>query len=96
MDLELKEKFLEMWKKYFGIAELPIVLYYHKEIHNATLVTRSKVGSCLICELAKVRNGESLAYNAEAITCGGAKRYLGYAENDRLYGRKFFNYQNLD
>ena len=83
MDLKLKEKFLEMWKKYFGIAELPIVFYFHKEIYNATLVTRAKGRSCLICELAKVRNGESLAYNAEAIACGGAKRYLGYAETVR-------------
>lgn len=80
MDLILKEKFLELWKKYFGTSELPIVFYYHKEVHDATLATRAKGRSCLICELAKVRNGESLAYDAEAIACGGAKRYLGYAE----------------
>jgi len=83
MDLKLKEKFLELWKKHFGMGELPIVFYYHKEIRNAILVTRAKGRSCLICELAKVRNGESLAYNAEAIACGGAKRYLGYEETIR-------------
>ena len=83
MDLKLKEKFLERWKKHFGIAELPIVFYYHKEINNAKHVTRAKGRSCIICELAKVRNGESLAYDAEAIACGGAKRYLGYSENIR-------------
>jgi len=83
MDLKLKEKFLEMWEKYFGIAELPIVFYYHKEIHNAIPVAPAKGRSCIICELAKVRNGESLAYDAEAIACAGAKRYLGYSENIR-------------
>lgn len=83
MDLKLKKKFLEMWKKHFGIAELPIVFYYHKEIHNAIHVTQTKGRSCIICELAKVRNGESLAYDAEAIACAGAKRYLGYSENIR-------------
>ena len=72
-----------MWKKHFGAAELPIIFYYHKEIRNAALVKRAKGRSCLICELAKVRNGESLAYDAEAITCGGAKRYLGYTETIR-------------
>lgn len=83
MDLKLKEKFLEKWKEHFGTAELPIVFYYHKEIRNATRVTRTKGRSCLICELSKVRKGESLAYNAEAIACGGAKRYLGYADTIR-------------
>jgi uncharacterized protein (DUF169 family) len=83
MDLKLKEKFLEMWEKYFGLAEIPIVFYFHKEINNATLVTRAKGRSCLICELSKVRKGESLAYNAEAIACPGAKRYLGYSETIR-------------
>lgn len=83
MDIQRKEKFIGLWKKYFGIAELPIVFYYHIEINNAQLVTRAKGRSCLICELAKVRNGESLAYNAESIACGGAKRYLGYADTIR-------------
>jgi hypothetical protein len=106
MDIKLKEKFLKIWIKYFGIAELPIVFYYHKEIRNATLVKRAKGRSCLICELAKVRNGESLAYDAEAISCGGAKRYLGYTETIRpnfeyflscgIPGRKFFNYPYLE
>jgi uncharacterized protein (DUF169 family) len=83
MDLQRKEKFLGLWQKYFGIAELPIVFYYHNEINNAKPVTRAKGRSCLICELAKVRNGESLAYDADSIACGGAKRYLGYSETIR-------------
>ncbi|MBE0668281.1 MAG: DUF169 domain-containing protein, partial [Bacteroidales bacterium] len=39
--------------------------------------------SCIICELAKVRKGRSLVYNAERITCGGGKRYLGYTDKLR-------------
>lgn len=83
MDLKSKEKFLELWVKYFGNTELPIVFYYHNEIRDAQPVVRKKSRSCIICELAQVRNGKSLAYDAEAITCGGAKRYLGYAESIR-------------
>ena len=28
MDLELKDRFLELWTRYFAGAELPIVFYY--------------------------------------------------------------------
>ncbi|MDD3876528.1 MAG: DUF169 domain-containing protein, partial [Bacteroidales bacterium] len=83
MDIKLKEKFLDLWEKHFGKVELPITFYYDKEIQNATLVKQPKGRSCLICELTKVRNGASLAYNEEAIACGGAKRYLGYSDTVR-------------
>ena len=83
MDTNLKERFLQLWEKYFGSSELPITFYYHKEPQNARIVTKAKGRSCLICELAKVRNGESLAYDADAIACGGAKRYLGYSDTIR-------------
>jgi uncharacterized protein (DUF169 family) len=83
MDLQLKEMFLTKWETYFGEAELPIVFYYHKEIKNALRVTPKKGRSCIICELAQVRNGVSLAYDAQSIVCRGAKRFLGYAEKIR-------------
>ena len=92
MDLKLKEKFIELWEKHFGTAELPIVFYYHKERNNATHVKPAKGRSCIICELAKVRNGESLAYDADAIACGGAKRYLGYNETIRPNFEYFLSY----
>jgi len=83
MDIKIKEKFIGLWKKYFGTAELPIVFYYDKDIRHARFVTWAKGRSCLICELSKVRKGESLAYDAESIACGGAKRFLGYADTIR-------------
>lgn len=83
MDLQFKEAFLEKWEKYFGAAELPIVFYYHKEIHNAIPVAPKAGRSCIICELEEVRNGTSLAYDGKAIKCGGGKRFLGYALNIR-------------
>jgi hypothetical protein len=36
MDLTLKTKFLESWKRYFGSAELPIVFYYTDEENRAS------------------------------------------------------------
>ncbi|MCX6249445.1 MAG: DUF169 domain-containing protein [Bacteroidetes bacterium] len=78
MDARLKADFLEKWEKYFGNTELPITFFYSSKMNNATLADSPKGRSCLICELAKVRKGQSLAYNKSVIQCGGAKRYLGY------------------
>jgi uncharacterized protein (DUF169 family) len=83
MDINLKEEFLVLWKKYFGPAELPITFQYRAEALDAVPVVRAKGRSCIICELARVRNGESLAYDAGAIACAGARRYLGFAETVR-------------
>jgi len=78
MNITLKETFLRLWKKYFGNSELPIVFYYTEGDGGAKWAEKSEGWSCIICEIAKVRSGKSLVYNAERIKCGGAKRYLGY------------------
>ena len=89
MKRELKEKFLDLWKKYFGNAELPIVFYYSDSDGGATWADKPRGWSCIICELAKVRQGASVVYNAERVMCGGAKRYLGYTDRLRP-GFEFF------
>jgi uncharacterized protein (DUF169 family) len=83
MKIELKEAFLYLWNKYFGNAELPITFYYTNGDGGADWAEKPKGRSCLICELAKVRNGKSLVFNAEAVVCGGAKRYLGFTDKMR-------------
>ena len=83
MNIELKENFLTLWKKYFGDAELPIVFFYTYANEGLEWAEKPKGWSCIICELAKVRTGKSLVYNADRVTCGGARRYLGYTEKMR-------------
>jgi uncharacterized protein (DUF169 family) len=83
MELTLKNEFLQKWEKYFGKAELPIVYFYSLTPGKAMLAKQSKSWSCIICELAKVRNGESLAYNESSLRCGGSRRYFGYAKGMR-------------
>jgi uncharacterized protein (DUF169 family) len=83
MNAILKETFLHLWKKYFGDAELPIVFYYTDGDGDAKWAEKPKGWSCIICELAKVRSGSSLVYNADRVQCGGAKRYLGYTDKMR-------------
>jgi hypothetical protein len=83
MLIEVRDHFIHQWKKYFNNADLPITFYYTNNPDDATIVQSSDKRSCLICELQKVRSGISLAYNSESVKCGGAKRYLGFADKIR-------------
>jgi hypothetical protein len=80
MDLKIKEKFLNNWKKYFGEAELPIVCYYGDDKGIAEKVKQTDKFSCIIGELARVRKGHSLLYDETSFGCHGAKRLLGYED----------------
>jgi uncharacterized protein (DUF169 family) len=83
MEIHIKEKFIVHWKKYFGNAELPIVFYYSdsaKEVENAA---KSEKWGCFIGELAKVRKGRLIAFDREAISCTGGKRYTGFSNKLR-------------
>ena len=78
MDAGLKYRFIDHWKKYFGSAELPITFYYsYNDDSAAKFISREK-WHCFICDLSKVRKGESIAFDFESLGCNGAKRYLGF------------------
>jgi uncharacterized protein (DUF169 family) len=81
MDQEIKNTFIVQWKKYFCNAELPVVFYYTGIKGNAGLVKKPETKTCFICQLAKVRKGITMIFNADSLTCGGAKRYLGYTDS---------------
>lgn len=81
MDAAIKEKFLALWKKYFNNAELPITFYYTDKAGQAAAVKPGSVPRCVIGALVKIREGQSLAFDVDAVGCPGGKRYLGFAEN---------------
>jgi len=81
--MELKDRFMALWSQYFGEEELPITFYYTSENGGAEWAKIPKGHSCLIAELARVRKGKPVVYNEAALTCGGAKRYLGYTATMR-------------
>jgi len=83
MNTEIKEHFIQQWKKYFNNAELPVIFYYCDNPGDTTVVPSKGKWNCLICELQKVRSGESLAFNSDSLKCGGAKRYLGFSDRMR-------------
>jgi uncharacterized protein (DUF169 family) len=80
MDIEINEKFLGLWDKYFDGAELPIVFYYADEAGGVELVKPSSGHRCIMADLSKVRKGRCLCLNAESIGCLGGKRYLGFTD----------------
>jgi uncharacterized protein (DUF169 family) len=79
MDIAVKDDFLTLWKKYFNGAELPLTFYYTDESGRGEAVTRDSVPRCFIGALAKVRQGQSLAFEKESVGCAGGRRYLGFA-----------------
>jgi uncharacterized protein (DUF169 family) len=83
MDMQLKERFLERWKKYFDGANLPITFYYSNETGNLELVKPPSGHQCFIGVLARVRKGTPLCFNGESIGCPGGKRYLGFTQEIR-------------
>jgi uncharacterized protein (DUF169 family) len=91
MDIILRDHFLIQWNKYFGIAELPIIFYYSEETGGALEMSKPKGRSCLICDLARVRNGESIFFNSETIGCMGGKRFTGYISEMRPTFRYFIS-----
>lgn len=92
----LKEQFLALWKKYFGTAEPPITFWYTAGTGGSEPAGKPKGRSCLICELARVRNGKSLYFNGEMLGCGGSRRYLGYTEKMRPGFEYFLSCGNED
>lgn len=80
MNLALKEKFLALWKKYFNSAPLPITFYYTDEAGRAEAVKPGSVPRCIIGALVKVRDGQSFAFDVDAVGCPGGKRYLGFSD----------------
>jgi hypothetical protein len=76
MDNSFKEKFHQLWNKYFNQTELPIVLYYTDK--KTIKENDPKKASCLIANLNRVRRGTSLRFNINTIGCPGGRRYAGF------------------
>lgn len=80
MDMTVQEQFVERWQKYFGGAELPICFYYTDQEGRADMAKPATGRQCFIGALAKVRKGQSLCFDVDAIGCRGGKRYVGFSD----------------
>lgn len=91
MQTSLKSTFLELWGRFFGSSELPIVFYYSDTPGEIPLASRGQGHRCVIEELARVRAGESLAFDTEHVGCMGGKRYMGFSDALRPTFRWFLS-----
>jgi uncharacterized protein (DUF169 family) len=80
MNMDIKKKFLVLWKKYFNDAELPIGFYYTNDEAQAESAVPGETPRCVIGALANVRKGSSLCFDVDSIGCPGGKKYLGFTE----------------
>ena len=81
MDKSFRNNFLNLCKKYFNDAELPITFYYTDEAGRAEKVKPGSVARCVIGALEKVREGKSLCFDVDAVGCPGGKKYLGFTDS---------------
>lgn len=79
MDMELKEKFLALYPKYFNDSPLPVAFFYTDREVGAKLVP-PKSHDCIIDALTKAREGVPTRLDAESITCKGGNRCLGFSQ----------------
>jgi hypothetical protein len=82
MDIEFKQRFLELWAKHFPGADLPVGFYYVEE-GRGELAQPPGEHQCIICQLAAARRGKSLCFDKNAVGCSGGRRYLGFEQTLR-------------
>jgi len=80
--IDIKAKFLDRWEKYFPGAELPLAFYYTDDT-DVEPAAKPAAWRCIICDLGRVRKGQPLAFDTEAVACAGGKRYFGLAHELR-------------
>ncbi|MGD9141929.1 MAG: DUF169 domain-containing protein [bacterium] len=81
MESRIKSNFAKKWDRHFPGAELPLVFYYADDAPEEP-VHVPEGWHCLICDLIVARRGEVLYYDADTVGCGGARRSLGFSEQE--------------
>jgi uncharacterized protein (DUF169 family) len=92
MDIAIREKFKALWGVYFTGNDLPIAFYYSAMVGGSELVPPPPGHQCVIATIARVRKGISVCFEADSISCGGGKRYFGFAEGSMPNFEYFLSY----
>ncbi len=79
MDTAFRDRFMQLWERYFGGAELPITLHYTDDEAAREHLQPVKGHACVIAELNRVTRGRTLAFAADTVGCAGGLRYLGFS-----------------
>jgi hypothetical protein len=83
MQAGLKEQFTGKWEKYFPAAQLPVCFFYTDRQVGPDVAQPLPGSFCVIHELERVRQGESLVFTGSDIGCGGGRYFLSFSRNQR-------------
>jgi hypothetical protein len=89
MDMELKSSFEKIWRKYFPGADLPLAFFYADDPGGLEPLAAPSAWRCMIADLAKVRKGQPLCFDARSFGCPGGKRYTGFSQ-ELMPGFEYF------
>jgi hypothetical protein len=92
MDTALRDTFTRLWNTYFDGEELPITFGIGPDTGAVKRAPVPKGWRCLVCDLARIRKGNDLAFDGESLSCSGAQFYLGYTTERRPEFRYFISY----
>jgi len=81
MDVALKDRFIDLWRKYFNNAPLPLAFYYTELPDSSPIAPKGTLPRCLVAALAGVRKGKDLSLEVDSIGCPGGKRYCGFSDS---------------
>jgi hypothetical protein len=91
MDTNFRDSFIAKWRKYFGLASLPIVFEYTDDERHVQAAVPSAETRCLIAALNRVREGHSLSFSSKNIGCSGGGYYSGLRERIRTDINQFLS-----
>jgi uncharacterized protein (DUF169 family) len=81
MNIESRDKFIQLWSKFFNNSDLPITFQYASDDRNIPVVEAPQGHRCVITQLLKVRHGESVCMENDSVPCVGGKRYLLFSDS---------------
>jgi hypothetical protein len=92
MDIRTRNRFVSLWQDFCPGAELPITFEVGDGKGTEKRAPTPKGWRCIICDLARVRKGNSLVVDRNAVTCSGGLFYMGYDTQRSENFRYFLSY----
>lgn len=91
MEPILRDRFIALWKNYFPGAELPITIEFRDKSDDSRKVPSPGGWRCLVCQVGWVRNGASLVFDTNSITCTGGHMFGGFPHEPNPLFRYFIS-----
>lgn len=80
MNPNLRDRFTELWQRYFNHAELPLTFEYTDDARGAEPAPAFVRHRCVIAQLIRARKGRTLCLTPESMSCRGEARYLHFRD----------------